>query len=176
MLAVESPGRSDFTAGGKRDVMFVEGAHCARLLDTGVTVCQNCRMMIEQPDAAPVKRAADRPEQIVKVVPQRQIVPAEMRSENDGAVHSRFGGGIGAPFDGVCDIVIGPLQVFPCEPPADGSDFLSRIHLISCIPVLYFARMPRDSSSDIKHDRAVFSQIQRETRFRFRNFRNLPAG
>ena len=103
-------------------------------------------MMIEQPDAAPVKRAADRPEQIVKVVPQRQIVPAEMRSENDGAVHSRFGGGIGAPFDGVCDIVI------------------------------YFARMPRDSSSDIKHDRAVFSQIQRETRLRFRNFRNLPAG
>ena len=78
-------------------------------------MCQNCRMMIEQPDAAPVKRAADRPEQIVKVVPQRQIVPAEMRSENDGAVHSRFGGGIGAPFDGVCDIVIGPLQVFPCE-------------------------------------------------------------
>ena len=127
-------------------------------------------------DAAPVKRAADRPEQIVKVVPQRQIVPAEMRSENDGAVHSRFGGGIGAPFDGVCDIVIGPLQVFPCEPPTDGSDFLSRLHLISCIPVLYFARMPRDSSSDIKHDRAVFSQIQRETRFRFRNFRNLPAG
>ena len=103
-------------------------------------------------------------------------VPTEMRSENDGAVHSRFGGGIGAPFDGVCDIVIGPLQVFPCEPPTDGSDFLSRIHLISCIPVLYFARMPRDSSSDIKHDRAVFSQIQRETRLRFRNFRNLPAG
>ena len=93
-----------------------------------------------------------------------------------GAVALGFGGGIGAPFDGVCDIVIGPLQVFPCEPPTDGSDFLSRIHLISCIPVLYFARMPRDSSSDIKHDRAVFSQIQRETRLRFRNFRNLPAG
>ena len=47
-------------------------------------------------------------------------------------IGSRFGGGIGAPFDGVCDIVIGPLQVFPCEPPTDGSDFLSRIHLISC--------------------------------------------
>ena len=51
---------------------------------------QHCGMMVEQADAALVQSIRDMSDQIVQIHPQGQIIPAEMGSENHGAVYAGF--------------------------------------------------------------------------------------
>ena len=98
------------------------------------------RVTREQADAALVQSIRDMSDQIVQIHPQRQIIPAEMGSENHGAVYSGFSGGI-PPFDRSGHVVVRPLQIVPGQPPADSSEFFLRFHKISpsCFSVRHTA-------------------------------------